>query len=586
MPSETLFPLLSSNGPSPSYRVVLHTYQNALSKRIEEGSLRPLVLPYHLYGFLILVVYLCIPHKSHPLVYALRWPVLVIICSFQWKTIRETSSWNAAMSYAGGLISAFGIVWSFTWLVLYRPQWDALRVERRRKSGAYTSPNSASQEEEDPLKIQNEYRNSSRKIEIEATSAAGERYSGNIDQNNRHRKTKALGNGKYKEVINGFPEHTGDLFENHVVENASIQAPNHYDYFWQPYPNSIWERTDWIWDLLVNLRGPGWNWEIPPMPGKPYFIGHNLGDPVDNISQSGISPVGLRRFTSKRHLFYIHTPKFVAGYLILDILKTVMMKDPYFIFGPNSYALPRQIASLSAFQLAIYRRIISFLAITVTLEMAFIFSPLVFCLILGSRLLGLRGEPWYYVTNWGSPSTIGAKGLNGLWGSWWHQTFRFAFAAPTNFLINNGYIQPRSYVAKIVGLLFAFGISGFLHSCASMTQFPKTSVIHPLIFFMLQALGIIIQSSICSILHPYIEKLPNMLRQASNLMYAFGWLFWTASWLTDDFARGGVWLYEPIPLSPLRGLGFGQQGDSWWCWGDFWFHWHTGKHWWESGLAI
>jgi hypothetical protein len=54
----------------------------------------------------------------------------------------------------------------------------------------------------------------------------------------------------------------------------------------------------------------------------------------------------------------------------------------------------------------------------------------------------------------------------------------------------------------------------------------------------------------------------------------------------DDFARGGVWLFEPIPVSPLRGLGFGQEGDRWWCWGHIGVGWYTGKHWWESGIAF
>jgi hypothetical protein len=29
---------------------------------------------------------------------------------------------------------------------------------------------------------------------------------------------------------------------------------------------------------------------------------------------------------------------------------------------------------------------------------------------------------------------------------------------------------------------------------------------------------------------------------------------------------GVLVIYEPIPISPLRGLGFGVEGDGWWCW--------------------
>ena len=588
MPSETLFPLLSSNGQAPSYRDVLSIYRRVLSARIEEGTLRPLVLPYHLYGYLILIVYLCIPHKNKPWVYALRWPVLLVVCSFQWKTIQETSSWNGAAAYAGGLVAALGIVWAFIWLVLYQPQWDAQRVERRTKHGSDTIPKVAYGDTEELLDKRSKCRQAVPEYGFQEKYVKGGHSPQHIDQEDKlPRKRRAVGGEPYGGVTYGSPISNGDLINSNVAAVAvATDLTNQYEYFWQPYPDNILERTDWVWDLLANFRGPGWNWEITPMPGQPLFIQQELGGPSGENFSSGKSSVGFRQFTSKHKLFDRQVPKFVAGYFVLDTLKILMMKDPYFIFGPNSYALPSHIAGLSTIQLKVYRLIISFLAITISLEMALILSPIGLGLVLGNSILGLRGEPWYYVTHWGSPSTIGTKGLNGLWGSWWHQTFRFAFAAPTNYLIDNQYIQPRSSSTKIVGLVFAFGISGFLHSCASMTQFPKTSAINPMIFFMLQAVGIFIQSTACSLLSRYTERLPSWLRKGGNVLYAFGWLIMTAGWLTDDFARGGVWLYEPIPLSPLRGLGFGQFGDGWWCWDEYFIRWHKGKHWWESGLAI
>jgi len=218
--------------------------------------------------------------------------------------------------------------------------------------------------------------------------------------------------------------------------------------------------------------------------------------------------------------------------------------------------------------------------------MALLLSPICLGLILGPKVLGLRGEPWYYVTHWGYLSNIANKGLKGLWGSWWHQTFRFAFAAPSNYLIKHGYVKARSMPAKVLALLFAFTISGFLHFCGSITQFPKTLPTNPPVFFILQALGILLQITGYGLLAPYVSQAPKLLRQASNVLFTCAWLFWTSWWLADDFARGGVWLYEPIPFSPLRGLGLGQKGDGWWCWGDFRPHYHAGKHWWDSGLAI
>ena len=65
---------------------------------------------------------------------------------------------------------------------------------------------------------------------------------------------------------------------------------------------------------------------------------------------------------------------------------------------------------------------------------------------------------------------------------------------------------------------------------------------------------------------------------------AFTWLWWTFSPLADDFARGGLWLLEPLPVSPLRGLLFGS-GELWRWYGPY-IGWYTGQEWWESGLSF
>ena len=130
---ETLFPHLTSAGTAPSSREVMATYRNLFAVRVAEGSLRPMVLPYHLYGMFTLLIYLLIPHTKNPYIYAARWPVLAAICAWQWKTLQDATSMSMATGFAVGLIAAWGVVWAFTWLVLNRPQWDAKRVQPRMK---------------------------------------------------------------------------------------------------------------------------------------------------------------------------------------------------------------------------------------------------------------------------------------------------------------------------------------------------------------------------------------------------------------------------------------------------------------------
>ena len=44
----------------------------------------------------------------------------------------------------------------------------------------------------------------------------------------------------------------------------------------------------------------------------------------------------------------------------------------------------------------------------------------------------------------------------------------------------------------------------------------------------------------------------------------------------------------PAVLGVVPGLlpGFGVEGDGWWCWEHIGVGWYTGKHWWESGIAL
>lgn len=71
-----------------------------------------------------------------------------------------------------------------------------------------------------------------------------------------------------------------------------------------------------------------------------------------------------------------------------------------------------------------------------------------------------------------------------------------------------------------------------------------------------------------------------------NFAVTMIWLYWTAPLLVDDFARGGVWLYEPLIISPLRILGFGAYDDSGWnLWSGLVF-WRSGRGSRDTGLAF
>lgn len=540
----------------------MDAYRIVFTAKVADGSLRPLVLPYHLWGYVALILYLSIPHTNRPWLYAARWPVLAGILAFQWKTLWEATSMSMATGFAAGLMSSWGAVWSITWLVFYKPQFEAKRVQGR------------------PKKRTEEEIHTNGSVIVGTGSANAPNGNGTL----RKRKEE---NGPGKKEANGDA-----LTSKKQLSRTSYDfEPGKHDsetteYYWQSYPDTFMERFWWTCDLIINFRLPGWNLAIPPLPALSPALNTQLGEHVDRASISGVSSVGLKRYNTRRELARGRLPMFILGYFALDFLKVLMMNDPYFIFGRTTYELPSYIKGASPLALKFIRQAISSYAIIISLEMIFLIPPIGMSLILTPKILGQRAEAWYFPTTWGSWSNVMNKGLNGLWGSWWHQTFRFAFSAPSNFLINTGYIPAHSMLGRMSALFFAFGISGILHSGGSISQFPKTDWTHAPIFFMLQAVGILIQMTLCSLLHPAIRKMPRKVRQAGNFAFTSLWLLYTGYWLIDDFARGGMWLYEPIPFSPLRGLGFGEKDAKWWCWEHIGIRWYSGKHWWESGLAI
>ncbi|TGO58662.1 hypothetical protein BCON_0052g00060 [Botryotinia convoluta] len=541
----------------PSPRDVVGTYRQIFENRVSEGTLRPMVVPYNLYGFILLGIYLCMRHTNRPILYKARWIVLATITWFQLKTLWHTSSMNMAISFVAGLMSVYGIVTSLTWLLFMRPQFDAKRIEIRkiRENKIITKDNKR------------------------ATTAYGDGIQSDVRQRIRV-------NGEENKLSSGSKApNSKDIGPLHGQPVANERTESQYH--WQPYPDNIWERLDWITDLIINFRGPGWSWAIPNIPKPPPFVYNKLGEPADEASKHAISRTGIKRFNTRSELFRAQVPRFIIGCFLLDVVKTIMMNDAYFWLGPNNYAMPPHVAVMSPIIRSLYRELLSMAGVIISLDMVFLLAPLVGCLLLGpSSFMGLRGEAWYYPTTWGSFSVIANKGLAGLWGGAWHQIFRLIFSSPTNYLITNGYLDAKSSTTKLIASFFAFGISGILHAGGSISQIPETKPWNPPKFFMLQALGIFLQTGFCAVLSQYIKNNPKAVRQATNVVYALSWGLLTGWLIADDFARGGIWLYEPIPISLLRGLGFAGKDHGWWCWEHVGLGWYTGKHWWESGITI
>lgn len=525
-------------------------YEDVYNHLIDSGEYLPFTYPWFTLGFGVILVYLLIDHRKSPALQALRIPIFGFLCAYSTWCVTNMRGRSAAAGYGVGLLSTWGTMWVATIMVIRHCQTDFKRMQ---------------------------YRNS---IAF-----------GQIDTSGRDTaKDKDLSPEEMKNHGNPRRAETGPVV-------------------WQEYPTrSFAERLDWVIDIFTNFRGVGWNFELRDLPPPPAWVEADLaGKPVSNSapscassssSEKTVGRTGIQRFTSRRTLFWYCAIRLILGYFALDLIKTLMHHDAYF-WGythppapPPTY-LPAFLRS-SPVLLKSYRLLISLAAISVALHQILRCGPLLFGIFLGpSGHLGIRGEAWSNIPDfYGSLSPIFTRGLAGWWSGFWHQTFRYAFEAPTARLLDAFKIPPRSDAARLLGVLVAFAWSALLHFAGSYTQLGATRPFRgPATFFLLQPVGIFAQTYFVRGLRAtgFARYVPTWLGYAVNFAFAHVWLYFTAPLLVDDFAEGGVWLYEPVPVSPLRGLGFGAPDDRagrWWFLWDDLVYWRTGKGWVDTGFAF
>lgn len=532
--------------------VVAH-YDQVYFSLLNHGF-HPFLYPQASVGALLVILYLLVDHRKSALWQWLRYPVFVSMAIWHGWCIFYTRARHPASALGVGLISSWGTLWVAAVMLWNDCQRDFKRIEFANR----------------------------------AVQPDGREPSG------------VVANGSPKSIggLNGELRRRKDEKDDHA---SSSVGPALGKLYWQLYPtDSMLKRLDWIADVFCSFRGVGWDWHISNIPPPPYWVEAQLrGESVPApVSEDDIKPVftnsrtGIRRYASRRALIKDCAISLALGYIGLDIAKTIMHRDPYFwgyIESPAPQHLPLVLRE-SHFLTKSYRLVVSLFAIYTALWTIFKLGPMVFCGVLGPKWLGVRGEPWMNPPDqFGSFSTVLDSGLAGWWGGWWHQTFRLAFEAPTNSLLRRLGIDKRSPQGRIIGLVIAFTLSGCLHACGSHTQLGDTKPLTgPMLFFLLQAAGIVGQKLLVEALKlvSTVQRSPKAARQAANFVFVHVWLYLTAPLLVDDFTRGGIWLFEPIAFSPLRGLGLGAPDDRFFCWGHGLLLPWRGKTWWETGIAL
>ncbi|KAK3713891.1 hypothetical protein LTR37_008141 [Vermiconidia calcicola] len=519
-------------------REVTLYYDSIYDSLIDSGRAVPFLYPWSGIGAFAALAYLLIDHRHQPTLKRLRLPLFALLFAFQCWVIATNIARHPAGALGVGLLSAWGILWISTIAAVSDCQTDFVRIEQ---------------------------------------GDAETREDGPKDKG-------TVSNGSPSNAKHNAPEDTKMTKGKDGTKSL----------YWQSYPTSFRHRIDWVADVFCSFRGVGWNFQTTTVPPPPKPIEMRLSGKEDS-GDSGpdqVSRSGIRRFMDRESLLQHNFTNLVIGYLSLDLVKVLMHHDAYFwgyvdasppsylpLFVQDSYPLVRS-----------YRLVVGLAGMYTALWEIFQLGPAFFCGVLGPRCIGLRGEPWMNPPDmFGAFAGVLDNGIAGWWSGWWHQVFRVAFEAHSTWLLKTLNIEKRSQTGQLTSLFVAFFLSACLHACGSFTLLGQTRpLMGPFRFFLLQPIGIAVQMLAVSQLSKLgiTQRTPKMLKRTVNFLVVHTWLYFTGPLLLDDFAKGGVWLFEPVALSPLRLLGLGAKDDRFFCWWDGIVFWRSGKHWWDTGIAL
>ncbi|KAL7815365.1 hypothetical protein V8C44DRAFT_324295 [Trichoderma aethiopicum] len=541
-------------------------YADAFKLALASGTAKPLLLPWCVLGpFVVPALWLAVPHRRRTWFYRTRWLAMALVVWSNVYHLRYVSSANMACAYAAGLASTWGTILSLNLLVWTRPQFDAARVRRVRKGG--DSMRGGGGDADDS--------HGKGQLEDKRVGSAG------LDGG------RGRANGDGNGCARGFRRRK---IQAEMVEKKTSQQQEEFEYIWEPYPSagSFLERLGWTTDLILSFRGAGWNWSVSSLPRPHIPLEISYGDKVDIVSIPKVSRSGYKRHHTTGEFVRDRLAKVVSLYLVLDFLSVYMVKDPYFILGPDhrGYPLPPHLRNLPSWLLLAYREIFCLAGVYSAIEAVFAVSDLV-QYWLASRFYPSRAALFQFATTFGSFEQVLDRGLAGWWGGLWHQTFRMQFSAPATYLLRQGYLTRGTPLAAVVAALVSFAQSGVLHASGSLTSVPETRPWRAPAFFFLQMVGILLQGLTAWLLRGYVREMPRVVRRTGNSVFVLLWLYFTAGLFMDDLSSTGLWTVEPVPVSLFRFLEFGFEGDHWWRWDrDHLPKVYIGETWWQTGIAL
>ena len=516
--------------PTPSLTLYEITNQERLRnyhQALANGTYRPFIYPWDsLPALWLLLALLILPRLPQHVVKHLRLPTFFLILGHCICVGRSCRTIGLTGGYGIGLSATWGCIMSAALLLFNDLKTDFKRLEVQTRTVT-----------DGPEK----------QVNGSATSTSLEMSTGELrrrqDATSNHSPTTSI--------------ETSTAFSQALV--------------WHGYPSTLVHSLDWSLDLATAFRGVNWNFRNPTLP--PLSSNITSQPPTS-------SPSALRQFRLNA------LRDFITLYLLVDIIKALCVADPYFlglapVSSPSPYALLHPYPTLTR----LLRLVLALASTNIVLSFIFTLSPLLFPLLPQSITHTPLHNAEIYPPYFSPLSAITHSGLAGFWGKCWHQMFRFGISQPGLYLTRHFNWDRKSNKARTIQLFTAFLLSGVIHASASYTSFPPNDNVQrplagPLAFFVSQALGIMVQDFGGKAVKG--KGVPDMLRKIGNVVFTAVWLYVTGPLLSDDFARCGVWLFEPVPISFIRGV----RGEGWWKWGGRWAGWNYREEWWLRGLGV
>lgn len=531
--------------------------EEAFENLLHEGSFSPLLLK-HILGMIFLVlVPLLIRHTNTFQSKLVRFTFHAIFTGFSVYTLLHVRFIGPANGYSVGVITIWFWIWSSTILVFNDVQKDFTRIEKE-----YVQPSSTPVHDSDQPGV----------------------------------------------VL--APKDTKHHDTSPIV--ASRDKGKRKVYQWQSFPDSFPHRVDWVLDLVLNFRGPNWNWRARSIP-LPNSVLNDIGDQGSSRqrtkSELVVFPDSSTRL--RQALF-----SFLRDYIVLDMIKVVMMRDPFFwgfVDNCPPPPWPFSVLSFSPILVRIYRLLLSMSGISFALDIIVSLDPLFFLglsLAFPGASRSITHQPldeaWLYPPTFGSASSVLDSGLIGAWNTWWHQLFRFGFSETGRFVshliipVTQKQHSSCKLARRLLQVLVAFSMSGLMHAMGSYTAFADTKPFNTFLFFFLQGIAVLVQGLFFfrkTQPQPHSKLQSRTLTtttRALNFAFVFLWFYFTAPLIADDFARSGLWTFEPLPISPISGLRISrwlgvqswEDGQGWLCWRSPWVETWDGETWWTSGIRF